>query len=261
MKKYIELEHLTIGKGRPKVCVPLCAGTKEELLSELEKANQSPADLYEWRMDYLAAFKERPFSEAQKELAEALGVIKGNIKDSRPLLCTFRSKREGGEAGLSSDEYEKLLCFLAEDSFVRLLDVEILFFDHDMERMKRLIAGLHEKDCFVVASSHDFQKTPDNACMWDRMQRMEDCGADAAKLAVMPQCEEDVLRLLTVTREAKQQLAIPVITMSMGKMGMLSRLSGTLTGSCLTFGSAGRTSAPGQFDAGMLQKILELLEE
>lgn len=259
MKKYIEVEDLVLGKGRPKICVPLCAGTGEELLSELEKAEQSPADLYEWRMDHLEVFKEKTFPEARKELLEVLRKIK-EAKPSRPILFTFRSQREGGEAQLTPQEYEELLLALAEDAFVRLLDVEILYSAKDSGREKELIERLHQRNCMVLASSHDFLKTPEDEEMSGRMKQMEACGADLAKLAVMPQCEEDVLRLLSVTVRAKKELSIPVITMSMGKMGMLSRLSGTLCGSCMTFGSTGRISAPGQFDAGMLRNILELLE-
>lgn len=259
MKKYVEMKDLVLGKGRPKICIPLCAGTKRELLSELQKAEQSPADLYEWRLDYLEAFKEKSSAEAEKELMAVLGELKKeNI--SRPLLYTFRSRREGGEALLTASEYEELLLALAEKVSVRLLDVELFYFDQDFERMQRLMESLHKKDCFVVASSHDFQKTPGKEEMLARMEKMEECGADIAKIAVMPKCREDVLRLLCVTEEAEKQLSIPVVTMSMGKMGMISRLSGTLTGSCMTFGSAGRASAPGQFDAGRLRSILELLE-
>ena len=50
---------------------------------------------------------------------------------------------------------------------------------------------------------------------------------------------------LAATREAADTVSCPVITMSMGAMGVISRVSGRLTGSCMTFGSAGRASAPG----------------
>ena len=47
--------------------------------------------------------------------------------------------------------------------------------------------------------------------------------------------------------------------MSMGALGAVSRLSGEVFGSALTFGSAARASAPGQVEAGKLAQALELL--
>ena len=45
-------------------------------------------------------------------------------------------------------------------------------------------------------------------------------GADIVKLAVMPQNMEDVLKLLSVTYEFKEENPdTPVITMSMGRWG------------------------------------------
>ena len=38
----------------------------------------------------------------------------------------------------------------------------------------------------------------------------------------------------------------PAITMSMGKDGVISRLCGEVFGSCVTFGSHEKASAPGQ---------------
>ena len=84
--------------------------------------------------------------------------------------------------------------------------------------------------------------------------------ADLAKYAVMPQCEQDVLTLLDATLTMKTEHAdTPVITMSMGKLGMLSRVCGSFSGSAVTFGTAGRASAPGQLPADLLKTILKNL--
>ena len=100
--------------------------------------------------------------------------------------------------------------------------------------------------CLVMASNHDFQKTPSTEEMVRRLRRMEELGADAAKLAVMPTNRQDVLNLLQATVTAAETLSVPVVTMSMGSMGVISRICGSLTGSAMTFASAGEASAPGQ---------------
>ena len=77
----------------------------------------------------------------------------------------------------------------------------------------------------------------------------------------MPQNTEDVLTLLSATCKAKKELTCPVITMSMAGTGLISRLSGEVFGSCLTFGAAESVSAPGQINALKLRSVLELLHE
>ena len=75
-----------------------------------------------------------------------------------------------------------------------------------------------------------------------------------------PKNPGDVLTLLSATWEMKEKYARqPLITMSMGGAGLVSRLAGEVFGSALTFGSAGVASAPGQIDADRLRSALELL--
>ena len=49
--------------------------------------------------------------------------------------------------------------------------------------------------------------------------------------------------------------------MSMAGTGLISRISGEAFGSALTFGTAGKASAPGQMDAKELRQVLTLLHE
>ena len=44
--------------------------------------------------------------------------------------------------------------------------------------------------------------------------------------------------------------------MAMGDLGKVTRVSGELFGSCLTFASVGRASAPGQIAVDELDRIL-----
>ncbi|KZU91305.1 3-dehydroquinate dehydratase I [Lactiplantibacillus plantarum] len=76
----------------------------------------------------------------------------------------------------------------------------------------------------------------------------------------MPQSVEDVLTLLTATNIARQTLPQPVITMSMGDLGKVSRLAGEVFGSCLSFATVGAASAPGQIALENLRPELEDLK-
>ena len=108
----------------------------------------------------------------------------------------------------------------------------------------------------VLASSHHFEGTPSVREMSDALYTMENRGADIVKLAVMPRSEKDVCALLEATMERKEHSNKPMITMSMGQRGMLSRICGELTGSCVTFASGKQASAPGQIKADELKKVL-----
>ena len=59
--------------------------------------------------------------------------------------------------------------------------------------------------------------------------------------------------------EADEALCAPLIAISMGPLGAITRVGGELFGSCLTFGAVGQTSAPGQMDARALRGALTLL--
>ena len=91
------------------------------------------------------------------------------------------------------------------------------------------------------------------------VSRAQEMGADVAKIAVMPQSREDVMTLMEATMEADHSLDIPVVTMSMGRLGVLSRLAGTLTGSAMTFASVGEASAPGQIPIEQMRVFCQLL--
>ena len=44
--------------------------------------------------------------------------------------------------------------------------------------------------------------------------------------------------------------------MSMGELGQMTRTCGNVFGNCLTFGTLGQASAPGQVDVNLLQQLL-----
>lgn len=53
----------------------------------------------------------------------------------------------------------------------------------------------------------------------------------------------------------------PVITISMGKLGVASRLCGEVFGSAMTFASAGDSSAPGQISFDVMNLVLDSIME
>ena len=94
------------------------------------------------------------------------------------------------------------------------------------------------------------------------MVKMQQVGADLPKVAVMPHDSTDVLTLLDATIETKNKyFATPIITISMGNLGVASRLCGEVFGSAMTFASAGDSSAPGQIGLDIVNSVLDSITE
>lgn len=248
----VKIRDVILGEGMPKICVPVTGHTEEEIQLRLREAVSTDADLVEWRADwYAGVFEKGKLSGMLKLLREFLG--------ETPLLVTFRTREEGGEQKISQKAYEDFLSEVLHSGQADMIDVELF---RGEELLIRICREAHKSGVAVVASSHDFEKTPEKNEILYRLCRMQECGADVLKLAVMPQDPQDVLTLLSATWEMKEKHASqPLITMSMGKTGVISRLCGEIFGSAMTFGSAGTASAPGQIAVSELRNIMGIFHE
>ena len=116
-------------------------------------------------------------------------------------------------------------------------------------------------DAAVVTVNKDFQ-TPEAEEIIARLRKMQSFDADIPKIALMPQSTSDVLTLLAATLEMQEQYADrPIITMSMAKTGVISRLAGEVFGSAATFGAVKKASAPGQISVNDLRTVLTILHQ
>ena len=246
----VQVKNTVIGEGRPKICVPIVGKTKTDILEEAKKITTLPVDVVEWRVDWFDdVFATEKVLETAKELQEVLKDI--------PVLLTFRTSKEGGEKAIEADAYAELNKKAAATGLVDLVDVEAFTGD---EVVKDIIEGAHAHGVKVVASNHDFDKTPDKDDIVGRLVKMQELGADIPKMAVMPRNKQDVLTLLSATLEMSEQFADrPIITMSMAGTGVVSRLTGETFGSALTFGAASKASAPGQVGVHELKQVLDII--
>ena len=246
----VKVRNIVIGEGMPKICVPIVGVTKEAILDEARAITKLPADVVEWRIDWFEnVFDFAALEDVLKDLREVLGDM--------PILMTFRTSKEGGEKAIEDDVYADINIKAAQTGLVDMVDVEVFTGD---EIVKKIIEGAHAAGVKVVASNHDFFKTPDKDDIVGRLRKMQDLGADIPKIAVMPTCKKDVLTLLAATEEMAREYADrPIITMSMAGTGVISRLAGEVFGSALTFGAAAKASAPGQMGVEDLKDVLTKL--
>lgn len=248
--KTITVKNVEIGKGAPKIIVPIVGKTELELLEEAAFLKTIDFDVLEWRVDH---FNEVENIASVKTMAEKLRHALPNT----PILFTFRTAKEGGVKEVATEYYIKLNQELAATGLVDLVDVEAFTGD---DFVKAVVKVAHEHKVLVVASNHDFHKTPEKDDIVGRLRKMQELGADIPKIAVMPQSTADVLTLLTATSEMAEKYADrPIITMSMAGKGAISRVAGETFGSSMTFGAAKNASAPGQLDVKELRSILDIM--
>ena len=244
------VRNIKIGEGIPKICVSIVGTTVDEIINEAHQLKDIPKDLVEWRADWFDdIFDFEKVKTVLLQLRKELG--------ETPLLFTFRTAKEGGEKSIDDMTYIALNKIAVESGKVDLVDVELFAGKTVVEDVLNVA---HQNQVKVIASNHDFEKTPSKEELISRLQKMQEMGADILKIAVMPESTKDVITLLSATEEmctnyAKQ----PIVTMSMSKGGLISRLAGETFGSAITFGAAKKASAPGQIPVEDLRKVLEIL--
>ncbi|MDA8515991.1 type I 3-dehydroquinate dehydratase [Citrobacter sp. Igbk 16] len=250
--KTVTVRNLVIGEGAPKIIVSLMGKDISTVKSEALAYREADFDILEWRVDH---FADVASIDAVLEAARA---IRDVITD-KPLLFTFRSAQEGGEQALSVENYIALNRAAVDSGLVDMIDLE-LFTGDDL--VKATVEHAHAKNVFVIMSNHDFHKTPVADDIVQRLRKMQELGADIPKIALMPQSKTDVLTLLSATLEMQERYADrPIITMSMAKTGVISRLSGEVFGSAATFGAVKKASAPGQISVTDLRTVLTILHQ
>lgn len=223
---------------KTKIVVPIML-TDLTMLDKVSVSDYGGADIIEWRADFLAA--DEILSLAPKFFEK--------FKDFK-ILFTLRTVREGGNIQVSEKKYLQIL--------QEILTYQPDFIDIEYFTHGSTFAALREFRDKIVLSYHNFDEIPTD--LTERLIKMDKEQTAFVKVAVMPERECDVLDLLQITRDMTLEYGEHFITMAMGDLGRISRISGYLTGSCWTFASLEKSSAPGQISLKATEKILNLLE-
>ena len=245
------VKNLNIGDLPVKTIVPITAKTREQALAQAKViADNKDADIAEFRIDLLE------FASNTKQVI-ALGQELNQILKDKPLLATIRTSNEGGKLKVTDQEYEKIYSEYLKKPFMQLLDIEMF---RDQAAVAKLTKLAHQKKVLVVMSNHDFDKTPSEQEIVSRLMKQDQMGADILKIAVMPKSKQDVFTLMNATLKVSEQSKKPLLTMSMGRLGTISRIATANMGGSLSFGMIGEASAPGQIDVTALKQLLKTVQ-
>ena len=245
------VKNLNIGELPVKTIVPITAKTKQQALEQAKIIAENPnADMAEFRIDLL------DFASDTKAVIK-LGKELNQVLKNKPLIATIRTANEGGQLKISDADYESTYTEYLKQPFMQLLDIEMF---RDQARVEKLTQRAHQKNVLVIMSNHDFDKTPTQQDIEQRLLKQDQMGADILKIAVMPKSKQDVLTLMNATLNVSQKSKKPLLTMSMGRLGTISRIATANMGGSMSFGMIGEASAPGQIDVAQLKQFLKIVQ-
>lgn len=235
------------------ICVPIVGPTIKDIFSQVQEAAQAKVDLIELRPDMWmkgSSISEEEYIPTIVNLVEEVH----SKYEKMPMLFAWRSLAEGGETSLSNENYGNLLQAIVDHNVVDAVDVELFAYT---DTIGQIIKEAHHQGLQTVMSYHNFLSTPKVKRLHIYAERMISAGAAVIKFALMPTTNEDVLSVLQFTKELTERYPqLPRITMSMGKLGQMTRTCGHVFGNCLTFGTLGQVSAPGQVEVAVLKQLV-----
>ncbi|MFQ5887416.1 MAG: type I 3-dehydroquinate dehydratase [Candidatus Hydrothermarchaeales archaeon] len=226
---------------KPAICAAVIGTTVDDFLAVV--GGIEGADLIEIRADGL----KDPDPAKVKKLLKSVG-----RETELPFILTNRVMDEGG--AFMGSEAERLLILKKNMGFADAVDIEL---STEKKKRDKLIEKAKDQGIPVIVSAHDFEKTPGEEAMLKTIAEEFKAGASVAKIAVMADSKEDVLKLLNVTAEAVK--LGNVCTIAMGEAGKLSRIVAPLFGSCITYASVGEPTAPGQLTVKEVRRLIEVL--
>jgi 3-dehydroquinate dehydratase-1 len=214
--------------SKPKICAVIVSSD----FKSLEKV-EPLFDLYEVRIDLIGA--------GWKEIVPRLG---------KPWIATNRTPEEGGKAAESETERVKTL-LSASKLGANIIDIELRSPELTMA------VPLIKKRSVCLISYHDFKGTPPFGVLKEIIKRQIVAGADICKVVTTARSAEDNLTVLKLIKEFP---GTRVVALTMGDLGLTSRVLCPVLGGDFTYASLekGRESAPGQMTVSELRQIYEM---
>ena len=233
--KELACRKITLNSKKPLICVSVTGANLNEIKEQAQVIKRLNPDIVEWRADCLKIENEE---KDTFEIAYALKCVHKALK-SYPLIFTFRSKEEGGGRHVNFEKYREYYHYIsleAKKMGVELVDIE-MYGKRNVPGLNDMVNEMHAMGLKIIGSYHDFKKTPRREEILDILKYMEENGADVCKIATMPRHKGDVFSIYNAAKDADKELRNPIIAISMGELGAVTRVALTQTKSVLTFAS------------------------
>lgn len=208
-----------------KKCIPIMAKKLDETIENVAKAASQKCDFIEWRIDCLeSGIDKESFLNAWNTIKEICPV---------PVIVTLRTAREGGQKDLDITEYNRALYGIIKYMKPEIMDIELNACGGDASA-NMMIRNAHREGIKVIVSFHDMLYTGEARDVEMMLCRMKYIGADIPKVAYMANNKQDVENLKNGAKAASSYLG-DIIAISMGELGVETRIDGLDFGSVITF--------------------------
>lgn len=204
----------------------------------LSKLND--ADIIELRVDL---FEDKTEVHIKETFAKAQSLFQ------KPIIGTVRDPSEGG--AFRFDDRLQIYKLIAEHC--QYIDIEIASEDLIREFAKDCN---HMPSLKIIGSYHNFDQTPDEQGLETILERSTNLPIDITKIAVMAKDYDDLIKALHFANKNRHR---QIIVISMGTIGLPSRVIGGLFGSLMTYGYITSNTAPGQMHISELRTLLKRL--
>ncbi len=221
------------------ICIPIMARNTSDAVLKMASAS-NVCDLMEIRLDVMDVF----------DMKEIMGSA------AKPVIMTYRSRKEGGEGRAS---YGERMDYLREA--IRL--------GADFVDVEYTIPPEHRRPLFenrgrtkLILSKHFRNGTPSRETLLNLFRKMAAAGADLVKIVTLAGAPEDNLNVLNLIPLA-ERTGVEIVTFCMGPLGRMSRVASPLLGGAFTFAALerGEESASGQLTVKEMKTILEVLTQ
>ena len=209
------------------ICISIADVTIDEAINIIRDS-----ELSEIRLDRLVFSKD--------DIAKLFSHRKNTIATYRPTDGVVESERK-----------EWLIA--AINSGAQYVDIEVESAD---DFKNDIIEVAVSKNCKVIVSYHDYNKTPLMNELEEIIKWCFDSKCDIAKICCHANSSEECARLLSL-----HSYGYPIISIGMGDIGKITRIAALLLGSPFTYASidADKKTAPGQIDSKKFKEILDMI--
>ena len=225
-----------------KNCLPILAADYRETLECVDKAIGMNCQIIEWRLDALNGKVD------MKKVISTCETIKE--KTDKKLLITLRTAKQGGLRDMDPSTYVWMVRRIVDLVKTDFVDIEMVNCAGDAQ-LKMLTRMAHGKGVNVIVSYHDMLYTETAREIYMRLCHMKYLGADLPKVAYMAKDQGSVEAVINGAKTAVSEIG-PVVAISMGEIGQITRTEGEKFGSVINFVKPLGSKAEEQGDIGQL---------
>ena len=215
-----------------KTCVVITENNPKKL-TVIIKNTLKKSDFVEIRFDFV-----KP---------EDIPIILESVKKQlNRCVCTLRPKSEGGKFIGSENERKSIIKLIAEYNPF-LLDIEFAALQKD----QKLLKYLKNSKTNILASWHDFKKTPTILNLNKKFKEMKKI-SEYVKIVTMAKSINDAAKTLSLYSNSS---STKLVAFSMGNEAKFTRILCLYLGSPFTYVSLGKAIAPGQFSLDEIRSM------